>query len=196
MNEDYFTTEVLVHKEKATQTLVIGTNGTGKTDFLQKFVISELKRGIVRVLIVVPDNSLWPSFDEIQPESIGDFTGARRIPYSTGLVQILYDNFRNGLVIFEDCRCYLGTYLGDALRKLFIRRRQNMTSVIFVLHDFSEIPSTMSIYSSHLILFKTWNRISSSKKQSIANFSDVEEAQKRVNARAKVDQFYHETIET
>lgn len=195
MNDDFFTTEVLVHREKATQTFVIGTNGTGKTAFLEKFVISELKRGIVRVLIVVPDDSLWPSFECIQPQSIGEFTGARKIPYSSGLVQIISDNFRNGLVIFEDCRIYLGTYLGDALRKFFIRKRQNMTSVIFVMHDFSEIPSTMAIFSSHFILFKTINKISSSKKQSITNFSKVEEAWKRVNARSKVDQFYHETIE-
>ncbi|MCK9412849.1 MAG: ATP-binding protein [Prolixibacteraceae bacterium] len=175
------------------QTILIGTNGTGKTSYLDQLVVSELKRGSRRVLIVVPDKFEWSTFEYVSPEMIGEFVGARKIIYQDGLLNTLLDRFHNGMLIFEDCRHYFGNSKCDLLHSLLIRRRYNGIDIVFSGHRFSDIPPKPFVFATHYALFKTIDNIVR-RKNAIQNYEAMKEAQKRINDRAINDPHYFEII--
>lgn len=180
------------------QILVMGTNGTGKTTFVKKLVINELKKKDSHVLVVVPDDMEWNSLEYVHskfPHRIETYVGARKIIYFAGLLPIIRDCFRNGLIIFDDCRAYWNkqnAVEGD-LHSLLIRRRQQMIDICAVGHGFTEIPPKMYTFATHFALFKTIDNIER-RKNVIQNFDELKAAQLRINAKAATEPHYFEVI--
>lgn len=180
------------------QIIVLGTNGTGKTTFVKKLVVSELKKKDSHILIVVPDDMEWNTVEFVHPkfpERIERYVGARKIIYFDGLLDIIRDRFRNGLLVFDDCRAYFKSSLDSDLHSLLIRRRQQMIDIVAVGHGFTEVPPKMFTFSTHIVLFNTLDNIAQ-RKQVVRNFTELEEAQTRVNERAIKDPHYFEIIKT
>jgi len=180
------------------QIIVLGTNGTGKTTFVKKLVISELKKKDSHILIVVPDDMEWNSVEYVHPKfpnRIQNYVGARKIIYYPGLLDVIRERFRDGLLIFDDCRAYFEASLDRDLHSLLIRRRQQMIDIVAVGHGFSEVPPKMFTFSTHIVLFNTLDNIAG-RKMVIRNFDEMKEAQTRVNTRALKDSHYFEIIKT
>lgn len=176
----------------------MGTNGTGKTTFVKKLVINELKKPESHVLVVVPDDMEWNALEYVNsrfPQRIEWYKGARKIIYFDGLLPIIRENFRNGLIIFDDCRAYWNkqnAVEGD-LHSLLIRRRQQMIDIVAVGHGFTEIPPKMYTFATHYALFKTIDNIER-RKNVIQNFDELKAAQLRINEKAAADPHYFEII--
>lgn len=180
------------------QILVMGTNGTGKTTLVKRLVLNELKKEDSHVLVVVPDDMEWntlPYVNDRFPARIEWYKGARKIIYFDGLIDIIRDKFRNGLVVFDDCRAYWSkqnAVEGD-LHSLLIRRRQQMIDIVAVGHGFTEIPPKMFTFATHFALFKTIDNIER-RKNVVSNFEVLKAAQLRINQAAISNPHYYEII--
>ena len=178
------------------QILIIGTNGTGKTTFLKKLVIEELKKKDSHVLIVVPDDMEWNTIPFVHPNypnRIEKYVGARKIIYFPGLLEIIRDRFREGLLVFDDCRSYFTAALDQELHGILIRRRQQMIDICAVGHGFTEVPPKFFTFGTHIALFRTIDNIER-RKNVIQNFEAMKEAQQRINAKSANDPHYYEIL--
>jgi len=176
--------------------LVIGYNGTGKTTIVKKLIAAELKKPEGRALVVTPDDIEFQSLEFVHdrfPERIRCYKGARKIVYFNGLLPIIADNFRNGLLVFDDCRAYLTASLEQDLHNLLIRRRQKSIDIIAVGHGFTEIPPKLFTFSSEIILFKTIDNID--KRKNVLNeFEVMKEAQEKKKKKAHTNPHYFEIL--
>lgn len=178
------------------QIIILGTNGTGKTTLAKKLVINELKKRDSHVLIVTPDDMEWNAIPFVHPsfkQRIATYKGARKIIYEDGLIDNIRENFRDGLLLFDDCRAYFKTSMDKSLHALLIRRRQQMIDIIAVGHGFTEVPPKFFTFVTHFALFKTIDRIER-RRDCIQNFEQMQEAQARINERAVKEPHYFEII--
>jgi len=167
-------------------TIILGYNGTGKTTLTKKIVLNELKHQR-RILIVTPDDIEWQSIEMVHPrfpERIKNYVGARKIIYTKGILPIIADNFRNGLLVFDDCRAYFTATMDADLHELMIRRRQKMIDIIAVGHGFTEVPPKFFTFASEIILFRTIDNIER-RKNVLRNFEQMKQAQGEINAIAE-----------
>lgn len=176
--------------------VIIGTNGTGKTTLVKKLVANELKKNKARVLIVTPDDIEFPTVPLVHPHfpyRVGVYLGARKIIFTDDTLEIIRRYFHDGLLIFDDCRAYLGAALEQDLHALLIRRRQKAMDIIAVGHGFTEIPPKFFTFATEFILFRTLDNIER-RKNVLRNYEAMKEAQARVNEKAKSEPHYYEVI--
>lgn len=191
MKKDFGFSDDSVIDFKAALTIVLGTNGTGKTIYLENMATSELKKKNRRVLVVVPDVLEWSTLELVQPEWIDRYTGARKIIYFDGLLDVIIERFKNGLLIFEDCRAYLTNRPNSKMHSLLIRHRQNMVSIAIVGRGFLEVPPKMFTFATDYVLFKTIDN-PSSRKDVICKLPEIKAARNRVNINAMKEPHYYE----
>jgi len=178
------------------QIIVLGTNGTGKTTLVKQLVCSELKKKDSHILLVVPDDMEWNSIDYVHPKfpnRIENYVGVRKVIYYDGILDVIRDKFKNGLLIFDDCRAYLKNSLDSELHGILIRRRQQMIDIVAVGHGFSEVPPKMFTFATHYALFKTIDNIKR-RMNVIQNYDEMKEAQLRINEKAITNPHYNEII--
>jgi len=176
--------------------IVLGTNGTGKTTLAKKLVCNELKKKESHVLIVTPDDMEWGSIPWVHPSfkhRIRTYVGVRKIIYEKGLLGNIWENFRSGLLIFDDCRSYFRAKTDDELLTVLIRRRQLMSDIIVIGHGFTQTPPAFFTFATHFALFKTIDNIDR-RKDEIQNFEVMKQAQQRINEKAIKDPHYFEII--
>ncbi len=182
--------------ERATKLIIVlGYNGTGKTTFVKKIVMNELKHKR-RALIVTPDDIEWNTIEMVNPrfpERIRNYVLARRLIYEDGILPIIANNYRNGLLIFDDCRAYLTAQTDSDLHNLLIRRRQKMIDIIAVGHGFTEVPPKLFTFASEIVLFRTIDNIDR-RKNVLKDFAAMQAAQARINQKAEKNPHYFEVI--
>lgn len=186
-------------QRKVSLMLILGTNGTGKTTTCANLI----KQAGRKTLIVDYEGRerMWANLPTIHSEAeladygrhdygrVPDKEGQlppmiQRILYAEHEIETLrwiYRRFRNGIIVFDDCRMYLDSREDKDLKRLLIRRRQNMSDMIFVGHGFTEIPVRVYTFTDDIVLFKTTDSV----KRLAHNFRDPElvlRAQQKVNA--------------
>ncbi len=168
--------------------IILGSPGTGKTTTTEKF----LKAEKTRTLVVSPDDRDWLHIPNIYKLELNkwDYTGARRRIWSSKHdLQLISDNFTNGLIIFDDCRSYFKANIDETLHKFLIRRRQNQRDIIVAAHGFSEVPPKFFTFCTELILFNTQDNINI-RKDVLRNFDNVRQLQTHVNHKALTNPHY------
>jgi ABC-type Mn2+/Zn2+ transport system ATPase subunit len=178
------------------QIIVLDTNGTGKTTLVKRLVANELQKKNSHVLVVVPDDMEWNTLPYVHPKfthRIANYVGARKIIYEPGLLDNIRENFRDGLVVFDDCRAYFDSSLDRDLHSLLIRRRQQMIDIIAVGHGFTEVPPKMFTFATHFALFKTIDNIQR-RKNVLSDFEGMKEAQSRINKTAQTKPHHFEIL--
>jgi len=182
--------------------IALGTNGTGKTTFLKKLVIAELKKKDSHVLIVVLDDMEWDSVDWVHPkfpQRIERYVGVRKIAYFDGLIGIIRERFYNGLLIFDDCRSYWNrpNAVEGELHTLLQKRRQHMIDIVVAAHGFTEVPPKMFTFATHYVLFRTKDNMDRRKNvMAEDDYVILKEAQMRINEKAVNQPHYFEIIKT
>ena len=186
-----------MEKQRAAKLIIIlGFNGTGKTTLVKDIVKNEMQKPTGRGLIVTPDDIEWntiPDVNERLNHHIKESVKFRKIIYQPGALDWIAKYFRNGLLIFDDCRAYLGATTDQELHNLLIRRRQKSIDIIAVGHGFSEVPPKFFTFASEIILFKTMDSIQR-RKNVIRNYDEMAAAQIRVNQAAQTNPYYKEVI--
>lgn len=178
--------------------VIIGKPGTGKTTIAQKFVDQLGKK---RCLIIDPDGIelKWYQYkliDAADPEKLKALTGIAR-SYAPSKPQEMftniYKNFRDGLIVFDDCRVYTTSQVEDSLKNIFRRKRQMMADIVCVAHSFSEVPPFFLTFATHYILFRTEDKIEV-RKNYLHPFEKWKEIKARVDKASIQNKYYHELI--
>lgn len=162
--------------------ILLGTNGTGKTTLIEKFVKAEKNRA----LVVSPDDRDWHQLPLIMDLNLikWDYTRARRYIWSGPEdLAIISRKFHNGTLVFDDCRSYLKANLDERVRRLLIRRRQNQVDIFVAAHGFTEVPPKFFTFCTEIVLFKTLDNIHA-RKDVIRNFDKVKAFQEYVNTQS------------
>ena len=164
---------------QTTMAIVVGTNGTGKTTFLRQMCNMALANGR-RVLVIVPDEIEWTDIPMTQlrygVDSDFRYTGIRRHIFNKKTTLKMLKHFRNGLLIFDDCRAYLKAVTSDEVHGVLIRRRQQGIDIFAVAHGFTEIPLVFYTFVSDFVVFKTRDNIS----RRMSGIRDYEAIRKKV----------------
>ena len=175
---------------------LIGTNGTGKSTQIALMVSAYVKKG-GRALIVTPDDSEWrqiPELDITNTKELTTFKGTRRtIFFDEETFPNIIEHYRNGMLVFDDARFYVGLSIPQGLLKLLIRRRQYHLNTVFVAHGFTDLPKKLFTYVSHIILFETKDNMND-RKNSMRDFPKMEAAKRRIDAKARTQKHYCEII--
>lgn len=178
--------------------LIMGTNGTGKTTLIKELVLAELKKKDGRVLILTPDYSEFTEIPEVHPkftERIQRYTGVRKIivtkSNAASTLQTVYDYYKRGLLVFDDCRAYFKAATLDILETIMIRRRMMMIDVIAVGHGANKIPPAFFAYATYFVFFKTIVPIRC-RKEELEDIERWEAIQERVNSIAITNPHYKE----
>jgi GTPase SAR1 family protein len=179
------------------QIIILGTNGTGKSTLAKKLVANEMKKKDSHVLVIVPDDMEWNTIPWVHPAynwRIKDYVKARKIIYEKGLLTTIFEKFRSGLLVFDDCRAYLTATVELDLKQILIRRRQLMIDIIMIAHGFTDVPPQAFTNATHYILFKTIDNVERRKDVLGTNFDKMKEAQVRINKEAINNPHYCEII--
>ena len=175
-------------------TIILGTNGTGKTTLVKQI----LEASRQKTLIITPDDIEWSDCDDVELSQPSNFVfdGTRRHIFNPDKVNgtlSRLEYFKRGALVFDDCRAYLTAQTDDKIRQLIIRRRQRMVDVFVVGHGFNEVPPVFFTFATDIILFRTTDNINR-RKTYLKDFDTMERAQRRVNEKAKKETHYCEHI--
>lgn len=182
--------------KRQTKTIVlIGVNGTGKSTTARKFIKSELANG-GRAIVINPDDDDWldlPRIDIYKPNRLRDFNGVVKHVWNgiEDLTQL--QKFKNGLIVFDDCRSYLDANTNTEIRRFFVRRRHRQIDILAVTHGFTETPPAFFTFANNIILFKTNDNINR-RKDVLKDFDRVAEIKTNVDKQAMNNQHYFEII--
>lgn len=112
--------------------LDIGTNRTGKSTFCNE-IISAYKG---RVLLITPDikDKAFTSINEAANILNLNYDDKKFLVYTDtpDFFPKVQDRFRNGLLVLDDAMYYMKNRKDEAIRRLFMRRRQANIDIIFV----------------------------------------------------------------
>jgi len=174
---------------KASGIIILGYTGTGKTTFAKELARKELKKG-GRVLVVSPDPMEWNSLNEIEISELRIFNGIAKIVYEKDILQPIFDNFYNGLIIFDDYRVFgitANSKEGALMLNFLRRKRQFMRDIVFVAHGFTEIiPTALYTNATYIVLFETKDNINTARN-ALLNFKAMQHHQTAVNRLTKTE---------
>ncbi|MEO0339713.1 MAG: hypothetical protein AAF242_10910 [Bacteroidota bacterium] len=132
-------------------TILIGRNGTGKSTFCERIIKAVGTRALVLTYNGAP--KIWRSYKEVK---LSDKRGMRfkrgirtaiaaRYEINTRKNQsfeYIYRHFSDGIVIFDDCRGYIGSNVDNDrfFRQLLLDFRHKMLDLFFVVHSPTDVP--------------------------------------------------------
>lgn len=184
----------MTNEREAKMTILLGTNGTGKTTLLRRILTASGQK----CLVITPDDAEWTDFplSEMQVQDDFVYEGIKRHIFDPDtkngtLSRLAY--FKKGIVVFDDCRAYLTERTPPELRQLIIRRRQREVDIFAVGHGFKEVPPVFFTFLTEIILFRTLDNVSL-RKNCLKDYPLMLEAQQRVNTHALKDKHYKEII--
>ena len=177
--------------------LIIGTNGTGKTTFASEIVQAEIERTGGRALIVTADDSDWlryPRINIYKENRLDEFTGAWRHIWQNKKDLEYLKFFKNGLLVFDDCRSYFDAKTDTALQSFLIRSRQRQIDILTIAHGFTKVPPAFFTYATEIVLFKTRDGIQNRKNDLGDNYESLAKWKAFVDYNAEKDKHFKKII--
>jgi len=178
---------------------LIGYFGTGKTTKAKELINFRVKSGS-RALIITPDDSEWRDVEEVKIPSVEllTFEGIRKIVFDDDkIIEKLADNktgFKNGILVFDDCRTFLEAKVDKTLRKIILRPRQRMLDIIYIVHGFDEAPVALLSKTSTFFLFETKDNIENRKPYLNRNYEILKKHYEEINIEAQTNNHYFRII--
>ena len=176
----------------------MGANGTGKTTLARQIIHNSGQRA----LIITPDdiewserdaagNELYPMTDLTQNADFV-FSGCRRHIYDGKKKRTLkaIQNFKKGILVFDDCRSYLTAQTDEYLHSLLIRRRQREIDLIFIVHGASDLLPKVFTFATDIFLFNTKDKLEL-RKPYIKNFEEVQAIKQDVDKKSLNNRHYY-----
>lgn len=170
-------------------TILLGTNGTGKSTLLRNIIT----RSNQRTLIVTPDAAEWNDYPENPLERKSDylFTGIQKHVYNPQTSLDAVSKFVKGTLVMDDFRAFGLSLVDERIHSLFIRRRQRELDIFFAAHGFREVPPVAFSFATDIFLFRTCDNIDVRRKD-LNNFDEIKKLQAKVNAEAAKNPHYYQ----
>jgi hypothetical protein len=143
-------------------------------------------------IVGAPDDAEWIDYAENKLQTPDDFIfdGIQRHIFDEQHTLNIIEHFKNGIIVFDDCRCYFKDNIDTRVVDLLIRRRQRAVDVFVVGHGFTTVPPKFFTYYSDAVLFRTVDNIDR-RKNCITNFEYFKNAQAKVNKQSLKEPHYH-----
>jgi hypothetical protein len=173
--------------------IVVGTRGTGKTDFLKNQIASSKLRK--KLIIDTFDSAVWHNMETWNNPNGENFPipsldidllnrwkeGIYRLYGSdtNAIMKAIQENVLNALLIFEDATKYIGSKLSDDVRKFVLDSKQKNLNIIFTFHSLMSVPNDLIRIADYLTIFKTNESFNSGLKSKYP-WSFVQEAHEKI----------------
>ncbi len=167
---------------------VMGTNGTGKSTFASKLIQKSKQKTLIVTESGMPE--IWSKYKEIRldkgekiEESKDRIHQVFALRYmnkkSCTVCDVIHKNFRNGLVIFDDCRNYIADNISNTvgLRQLLINFRHIGLDIGFIVHSPNDLPPKVWSHTKYCFVGKS-TLMNRDRQKAISNphfFLDVQE---------------------
>lgn len=175
----------------ANVTIILGKNGTGKSTLMRKILDATKGRALVVTYNGAP--KIWhdlPFVDIRDRAAMDNFKGMAQnhfIQNEKATWQYLHDNFRNGALVFDDCRGYLQSNInvGDPqlefFKRILLNFRHHMIDVYFVVHSPKDVPPNLWQFTSNVWVGAT-DALYSKSQANTASAEIIINTQKDVNS--------------
>ncbi|MCB0638864.1 MAG: ATP-binding protein [Lewinella sp.] len=169
---------------------VTGGPGTGKSYFTRHTILAALSDTPAVVITYAGLPEIWrdvPVIDPAKKESWEFGNGLRQVvwyQHEDATIEYIYRYFRNGVLIFDDCKEYMSSNLQENryFKRIFSSHRHLGLDIIIIAHSPNDVPPQSWMYNKMTVIFATDDTI---RKNAIrtASAPKVMAAQERVNAR-------------
>ena len=129
---------------------------------------------------------------DLKSDEIKTFTGIAQVyfmRYGDESWKLLFENYQNGNLIFDDCKNYIVPRVEGALLRILVNRRQLMVDVFAMVHSFNQLPLKFYDYCTEYFIFKTLSSPKYAKDNLDYNYPKIEAACRKVNAIAGNDPY-------
>ena len=153
-----------------------------------------------KVLVLdVNGSPAYAHIPQIKPEELHRFKKpgkARLLGIPTdATLRIIAENFRDGLLIWEDCTAYISANPKPIIKEFLTNHRMYRVDMIFTFHALKFVPPFFWSMISYIILLKTNETFRKAKNEDrVPNYEEIYEAFTRVKAHK--DNYYCETVKT
>lgn len=198
--------------------LFIGTNGTGKSTQMKKFLSTNERN------LIVPANKIDHAWDKVKelkakevelklpgkqaPQQINvypylnKFKGTRKVfCYDNNDVHSILDiydkyperSFVKGGIFLDDFKNYIATRgpLPTVVRKIFSDRRHRELDIFMAAHSWQYVNPELFSFQPICVVFKVTQPITNDLKSKVSNIAELEAIQKDVNEKAKTNPYYY-----
>lgn len=149
--------------------MIIGRRGSGKTEYLkgneafnlEGFLNIYANKGMKVLIVDTFDHPSYQDIKIIQPHQINSnwkkgvyrcFVRLNEIPK---LLEIINENFWNGLLVFEDAYKHQYQKISRELMNLIGDSKQKNVDIIFMYHNWALAPKDLYRYLDYIEIFKT-----------------------------------------
>lgn len=176
---------------------IVGRKGTGKSTELAKIA----KKYPTDRKVLVLDVNGSPAYNGFKEISISQVkllrSGVVKLmgtPTRETLATIASD-FRNGLVIFEDCTKYIDGNVSPEIKAFLIDHRMYGCDLIFTFHSLKRVPPFFWEQLAYVTLLKTQETFETARnRQIIPNYEEMLKAFNQVNRSP--DNYAKRTVQT
>ena len=109
------------------------------------------------------------------------------------MLENIVNNFRNGMLVFDDCRVYVESTADRLMRTMLLSCRQNDVDFFAVGHGLATVPPIFFTYATHFCIFATADNVKK-RKDTVLNFEAVSATVQEVNRRALSEPHFYRII--
>jgi hypothetical protein len=177
--------------------VIVGGKGTGKSTKLAE-IASKYPENKKVLILDVNGSPAYNTFTQVDISKIKRLNrGVVRMmgtPDEETLKTIAKD-FRNGLIIFEDCTKYIFGYVSPEIKTFLVDHRMYGCDLIFTFHSLKMIPPFFWQMISYVTISKTLeNFINGQNRERVPNYEAIADAFQKV--KASDDKYFSITVET
>lgn len=177
--------------------IMVGRKGTGKSTKLAKIAM-QYPSSKKTLIIDVNGSPAYNAIERIELSKLKYLKNGKVKLIGTPSdddLEYIANNFRDGLVIFEDCTKYIDASPSRAIKTFLVDHRMYRCDLIFTFHSLKRIPPFFFEMTSYITLCKTQEQIEGARnKNIIPNYESVIKAWNKVQEHS--DPYYSITVET
>ena len=198
---------------KAEFIIMVGTNGTGKSTIMKKFLPMNERNliipanGLDEAWLEIPKLECKPVFigkkiDHYEIPGLNSFRGTRQVViYDEKMFDAIChpeNGYMNGGLFMDDFKNYIPTKgtLPANVNRLFSDRRHKMLDIFAATHSYQKINADMFDFEPTILQFKTTRPLTDYLSDKIMNFEELKVVFDRVNEKSEKNAHYFEIFET
>ena len=163
--------------------IVVGQKGVGKSTLLAE-IAREYPKDKKVLIIDVNESPAYNSYRQIEAKDIRRLrSGIVRLSGTPDLqtLSIIARDFRDGLLIYEDCTKYIYGNVHPSIKTFLVDHRMYRCDLIFTFHSLKRVPPFFWEMIGYCVLFKTAENFEGARnKNVIPNYENMLKAYKKV----------------